>query len=224
MNHHATEVGEVLELLHELGHVGQEHRRVLTLHEHTLDGVETDAADNLFLVVALLRVVGYHDVGQLQYVTLTGAEAHLDAVAADAIEESLYERCAHLVARDAEAEGVDALVQDVQCLGVSLLGIVSLDVLTDVPLVVVLLVATDEGEFAGQRIDGSQLVHVLLQIERLHGETFVGSPHHFLLVVSALEVNLNLVAPFLAGRGGEVREEFFFTICHSKFEFKKLYV
>ena len=216
VHHHATQVGEVLQLLHELRHVGQEHRGILTLHQHSLNGVEADAADNLLAVVALLVVVSDKDVGQFEHVALAGAEAHLDDVAANAVKQRLDELGAHLVTGNAETEGVDAFVEDVQRLGVGFLGICDNDVLANVPLIVVLLVAAHEGELARKGVDGGQLVHVFLQIERLHGETFVGSPNHFLLVVSALEIDLNLVAPFLAGGGGEVREEFFFTICHSR--------
>ena len=98
---------------------------------------------------------------------------------------------------EAETDGVDAFVQDIQRLSVGFLGVGNNDVLANIPYVVVLLVAANEGELARKGVDGGQLVHVFLQVERLHGETFVGSPDHFLLVVSALEVYLNLVAPFL---------------------------
>ena len=215
VNHHATQVGEVLQLLYQLRHVGQQHSGVLALHQHTLDGVETDAADNLGLVVALLLVVGHNQISQLQHVTLAGAEAHLHAVAADAAQQRLDELCVQVFSVETEAERVNTLVQDVESLCVGFLRVCDNDVLANIPDIVVFFVAADEGKLAREGVHCGQLVHVFLQIKRLHGESLRGSPHHFLLVVSALEVNLNLVTPFLTCRGGEVREELFFIFCHN---------
>ena len=212
----AAELRQLGESSDECGSELQGRRCVLALLEHLRDGIEVNAALELSEVVALLGEVSDESLGQLNAVALAGAEVQFNAVGADAVEQGCKILLVALVGRHVETEAVDALVQDVESLGVSSLGIDLFDVLTDKPLVVVLLVASDVRELARQGIHRCQLIDILLTIKRLHGETFVGSPYHFLLVVSALEVYLNLVAPFLAGRGGEVREEFFFTICHSK--------
>ena len=147
--------------------------------------------------------------------TLTGLEVQLNAFCVNTFQQGCNISCTQFVGGDDEAEAVNALVQDVQGLGVGFVGALTLDVLTDVPLVVGGLVAAQVGELAGKGVGVGQLVHVLLAVERFHGETFVGSPNHLLLIVCSLEVNLNLVAPFLAAWGSEIREKFFFAICHS---------
>ena len=152
MHHHAAQLGIVLQLLHQLRHVGQHHCRVLALHQHTLDGVEAQAAYNLLLVVAHLVDVGHQQVGQLHSVAQAGAIAHLHAVQTDVLEQRFDKLGAQLSMTQLEADAVDALHQDVEGLLVSLRRVCHYDVLTNIPLVVVFLVATHEGEFARQRV------------------------------------------------------------------------
>ena len=82
--------------------------------------------------------------------TLTGVEVHLYHIAEDPVEKLLDERLAHLTSGNAESQGVDALVQDVQGFLVSLGGVIHMDILTDVPCVVILLITTDERELTRQ--------------------------------------------------------------------------
>ena len=85
------------------------------------------------------------------------------------------------------------------------------------PRVVIGLVATNIGKFAGKGIHRCQIFHILLTVEGFHGETFVGSPYHFLLIIRTLEVHLNLLAPLLGRGSSKIREKLFFVICHFVF-------
>ena len=82
---------------------------------------------------------------------LAGGEVQLHTVAEDAVEQCGDIIFRHLVARDAEAERCDALVQDIEGLLVGFLGRSRHDVLAHIPFVVVLLVAADKRIFAGKR-------------------------------------------------------------------------
>ena len=145
--------------------------------------------------------------------TWTGAEVQVDNLAENAVEQRLDERSTHVLALDAEAQRVDTLVQDVECFGIGLFGIADCDVLTNVPLVVVLLVATNEGEFTRQGLRCLQIFQVFTTIERLYVKTFICSPYESLLEIGTFQVNLNLVQPLLLGWRLELGEEFFF-VCH----------
>ena len=145
---------------------------------------------------------------------LTGVEIELHTFHIDTIEQLLNVFGAELVCRNAEAKAVHTLVQDVQCLGIGFLGASTFDVLAHMPGIVSGLVATYVGELARQGVHQREFVHILLAVERFHTEPLIGPPHHFLLIIGTLEVNLNLVPPFLGGRGREIRKQFFFVICH----------
>ena len=214
---HSAEIGISLQGGHHLGRSLEYFTGVLALHHHLFDGVEGDAARDAGGVVALAAEVGVEQLGQLHAVALTGLEVELHAVAVDALEQLCDVVGAELVAGNLEAQRVHTALHDVERLGVGLLRTVAHDVLTHKPAVVGLLVTAHVGELARQGVHGGQLVHILLAIERLHGESFVGSPHHLFLIIRTLEVHLNLVAPFLTRGGCEVRKEFLFTFCHDFF-------
>ena len=213
-----TELGISGKGLNESLRVLQGFGGVLALHEHLLQRVEADAALNLLSVGTFLLEVSHEDLSQLERLALASAEVQLDAIHVDTLEQRLDILCAHLLRGDAEAEARHALVKDVERLGIGLFGAFTLDVLTDIPFVVGGFVAAHVGELTGEGVDKRQLIYIFLQVEGLHAEAFVGSPHHFLLIVRTLEVHLNLVAPFLTARGGKVRKEFFFTICHNVYK------
>ena len=79
---------------------------------------------------------------------LASAEVQLHTLGADAVEQCGDVFLVALFGRNMETEAVDALVQNVESLGISGLGIGILDVLTNKPLVVVLLVASHVRELA----------------------------------------------------------------------------
>ena len=214
MNHHATQVGIVLQLLHQLRHVRQQERRVLALHQHALDGVETDATHDLLLVVALLLEIGHQQVSQFEGVTQAGTVAYLHDVQADVLQQRVDILGTHLVMSQFETDTVHTLHQDVQRLFVSCHGVAAYnDVLADIPFVGVFLVAANEREFAGQCIRSLEVLQVLTTVEGLYVEALIRSPHESLLEVGTFQVHFNLVQPFLFGRSLKLAEEFFF-VCH----------
>ena len=157
MNHHATQVGIVLERLDEFWHHLQQRCGVLALLEHVVDGVKTYTAHNLLLVVALLLEIGHQQLSQLKGMFRTGAVTYLHDVKADILQQHLDKLSTHLVAAKAEAQRVNTLVQDVECLLVCFYWVIHLDVLADVPFVRVLLVATNKREFTWQSVRGLQV-------------------------------------------------------------------
>ena len=142
---------------------------------------------------------------------LTGAVAHLDDVETDVLEERLYQFGADVLALDAEANRVNTLVKDVKSLGVSLLGVVNDDVLTDVPLVIVLVVTTYKRELTGHSLGSLKVFQVFTTIEGLYVEPFVCSPHESFLEVGAFKIDFNLVQPLLGGWRSKLGKEFFFV-------------
>ena len=146
--------------------------------------------------------------------TGTGSEVHLHDITEDLVEQRLDGLLADHLARDMESQRVDTLVQDVECLSVSNLGIVHHDILTDIPHVRVLLVTTYERELTRECIGGFQIRQVFTAIEGLYIKTFIGSPYQTFLEVGPFQIDLNLIKPFLGGRRSKLGKEFLF-ICHS---------
>ena len=144
--------------------------------------------------------------------TGTSAIAHLHNVETDVLEQRLDELGTHHATAKTEADRVDTLVQDVQGFLVGLNRIVHGNVLTNIPLVVVFLVAAHERELSGESFGGLQVLQVLATVERLHVKTFIGSPHEPLLEVGSFQVYLNLVQPLLSGGRGKLGEEFLFVV------------
>ena len=209
----ATEVRIVLEDINKSSSKRQEGRNILALHHHLLHGVPLDRANHLLLVVALLCEEVDQNLSQLNRMFRTGGEVHLDTVAIDTVEQCLNVLLADHLARKLEAQRVDTLVQDVECLGVSCLYIVNDDILANIPRIRIFLVTTNEGEFAGQRIRSLEVFQILTTIERLYIKAFIGSPYESFLEVGSFQVNLNFVQPLLGGRRLELAEECFF-VCH----------
>ena len=113
---------------------------------------------------------------------------------------------------DTETERINTFVENVKCLRIGCDSILGIDVLTDIPLIGVLLVAAYEWELAGQCFRGLQFQHVFPAIEGLHIETFVCPPYEFLVEIGTFQVNLDLVQPFLSGRSLKLAEEFFLVV------------
>ena len=147
---------------------------------------------------------------------LTGLEVQFHDFEVDAVEERFDGFLADHVARDMETDRVNTLVQDVESLCVGSLRIIHFDVLAHKPQVVVFLVATNEREFAWQRVNRFQALQVFATIEGLHVEAFVGSPNQLLLEVRTFQIDLDFIEPFLTSRRNELREQFF-SISHYLF-------
>ena len=182
VNRHTTELWIILEHLHEFRSDVKDRSSILTLHYHLLDWVPTDRTNNKILVVALLLEVFNKNLCQLQRAARTSLEVHFNDVATNVLEQFLDKFSTYKVAWNLESQRVNALVQDVKCLCICLFRVFSNDVLTHIPCIVLLLVATYEGEFSGQRIRCFHLQHVLAAIERLHIEAFISSPYQSLVL------------------------------------------
>ena len=213
MNHDATEVWILLERLGQFGSEGQHRRYILALEHHLLHGVPLDRAHNFLLVVALLLPVTLQYLSQLKRMALTGHEVHLDAFAEDSFEQRLNGIHRNQLSRHLEANRVDTLVQNVKRLGICSLGVIHNNVLTDIPLVRVLLVSSYKWELARKCIRRLQIRQVFSAIEGLYIKTFICSPHESFLEVGTFQIDFNLVQPFLFGRCSKLGKEFFF-VCH----------
>ena len=86
----------------------------------------------------------------------------------------------------AEAQRVDTLVENVQCLSIGFFGIVSLYFLTNVPCVVIFFVASYKGIFPGQSTGSVKFLYILSTVEGLYVETFCSAPNKALLKISTL--------------------------------------
>ena len=205
----------VLESLNQLRTKLEDSLHILALDDHLLHWIPVDRTHNLLRVVALLLEIVNENLCQFHAVTLAGREIYLDDVAIDAVEQLLNKLLADILSCDAERERVDALVENVECLSVGSLGIVGSDFLTDVPCVVVLLVATNKRELAWQSVRSVKFIDILLTVERLHVEALWRTPYQAFLKISTLQVNLDLVEPFLSGRCLKLGEEFLLGVTHN---------
>ena len=142
---------------------------------------------------------------------LTGAIAYLDDVQTDVLEKCFYEFGTNVLTLDAEANRVNALVKDVKSLSISLFRVFNDDVLTNVPLVVVLVITTYKGELSRHSLGSLEVFQVFTTIEGLYVEPFVCSPHESFLEVGPLQVNFYLVQPLLSGGRNKLGKEFFFV-------------
>ena len=188
----------LLQSLHELRTILQQRCDILALHHHLRHRVELDRAHHLLLVVALLSEISHEDLSELYSMTRTSSEVHLDTVTVDTVEQGLVEQGLHRLLRDhvalqLEAQRVDTLVQNVECLLVGLSSISHFDVLTNIPHVGVLLITTHERELSGESVGGLQICQVFAAIEGLHIKTFICSPYQALLEVGTFQVDLDLV-------------------------------
>ena len=124
------------------------------------------------------------------------AEVDLDGGDADALEQGFH--LGHgqvLLVGENEAERFDALVQDVKGFRIGLFkAFAQANVLPGQPVVIVLDTA-DERELSGHLAQGLDVAQVLGAVVRAHGETFVGLPYEFLLVVGPLQVLDNYLIP-----------------------------
>ena len=146
--------------------------------------------------------------------TLTCSEVYLNTLAVNTIEQSLNSFHRNQLSRNLEAKRINTLIQDVEGLFVSLLWIINNNVLTDVPLVGILLVSTYEWEFSWESIRCLKVRQIFAAIEGLYIKTLVCSPYQALLEIGTLKVDFNLVQPFLFGWRCELGKELFF-VCHS---------
>ena len=166
-------------------------------------------------VVTLALEVSHQQVGQFHHVALADGEVQLHALGANVLQQSVQIGGIQLLGFQVEGEGVDALVQHVKSLGIGFLGIGCVNFLAHQPAVVVFLVASQVGEFAGQGIGSLQSLQVFPAVKGLYFKAFVGFPNEFLLKVRAFQVDGNFLHPRIGRDGRKVREEFFIDICHS---------
>lgn len=170
-----------------------------------VDVVVATAFDLLGVKTALFDQLDKHlqDVGQI----LAAGEVHFAGFEVDVLEQ-----LAHIVdvLHFASAE-TDAVGATVQCLDGQSVGFgqaVGLDVLTNVPDIVVSMFATGEGSLAGVAVEVFQVFEVFGPIVGLHFETFDGFPDQFFLIVGAFEVLDDDFLPFFGRHRWEFAEQF----------------
>ena len=190
---------------------------LLALRQHFVEEVITDGTVQLRQVVALLLEVSHQQFGKFHHVSLTSREVQFHAVRTNILQQGFDIFRAQFFRLHMERERIHPLVQDIQCLGIGFLGRFHLDFLTNQPFVVVLLRSSEVRELTGKRIGGLQALQVFHTVERFHFKSFVCLPNEFLLKVRSLQVGGHLLHPLFGGNRRKVREEFFFTVCHSLF-------
>ena len=93
------------------------------------------------------------------------------------------------------------------------LSCLTLDVLTDQPTVVG-AGAAHVRIFTRQRAKTRKSLQILFAIEWLHIESFIGTPYELLLVVGALQVDIDFRLPLLCGDRRKHVKQFFSVFCH----------
>ncbi len=186
--------------------------------EHALEGVESDGALKLFFGLSALDE--FHEL-TCHFHCLEGAasDVHFHLLQVDTSQQGSQVHVA--VLGEFEPQGVDALVQDVENLGVGLCHVGHLDVLAYTPSTIGAC-AAHEGILSRQRVGGFEALDVDATVEGLHIEALVGAPHHFLVKVSTLEVDFGFRAPLL-GSDGSKHVEQFFVFCHDSLQNEKMY-
>ena len=146
VNAERAQVGDGLHDIHQLGGHGNDvAREGLTVLEGALERVESDTAHEGVLAAVLLaelnKLLGILDsaLGAAHDVDFTGGKD-------DALEELLQ---VHISTMHVEADRVDALVEHLDSLGIGGLHIVNIDVLANLPVVVV-AGSADIGELTGE--------------------------------------------------------------------------
>lgn len=113
----------------------------------------------------------------------------------------------------AEAEGGGAAFQGVESDGVGFDGVLFLDVLTNVPDVVVGMFATGVGKLVGVGVKIINVFQILGAVVGLDFETFDGFPDELLLVVGAFEVFVNRFFPFFGRNRRKFGKQFVVFHC-----------
>ena len=147
--------------------------------------------------------------------TLTGREIEFYTLRTDIIQQSFDILRVEFFRFHMERKRIDSLIQYIQCFGICLLRTFHLNFLTNEPFVIVLFGSSQVGKFSGKRIGCFQSFKVFHPIERFYLESFVCLPNEFLLKISALEVGCHFLHPLFCRYRRKIREEFFFTVCHS---------
>ena len=168
---------------------------ILTLGEHLAHRVVVDRTLQSSQVVTLLGEVFHEQVSQCNGSTLTSREVQFHTFGTNAFEQCFDIFRTKVLLVDIETERIHTLVQQVECLGIGFLGTFHLDVLTNIPSVVIFLGTSEVRELSRKSFGCLQAFQVFLTVERFHFKSFVGLPNQFLFKVSAFQVGCNLFHP-----------------------------
>ena len=187
----------------------------LTLGQHLVQIVEVNRTMQLVQVISLLLEIFYQQIGQINNMPLASGKVQLDTFCTNTFKQHFQISGIQFLGLYMERQRINSFVQDIQGLGISFLHIVYSDFLTYQPLIVVFLVTSQIREFTRKCIRCLKSFKVFLTVERFHFKSFVCLPNEFLLKISPLKVCCYFFHPLLSGNRRKVREEFFFTVCHS---------
>ena len=146
------------------------------------------------------------------------AEGQLDGRNADLAKQRVEVGGGESLRRDAEAERIDACVEDLQRLGVCLLGAYDAYGLMYAPAVVCACTPYVR-ELACLRAQKLDAFEVLGAVVGTDVESFARFPYQFALVISTFQVGRNHFLPLLGRDRREFGEQLFtFGICHNYLE------
>ena len=168
--------------------------------------VVVEAALHLGGVVAVLLHHLKEVFEGLQRVLATG-EVDFACFGMDAFQQGLHLfETVHLAG--AQAYGVGTAFQGFQGKRVGLFEGFGLDVLTDVPHVVVGVFATGIGRLVGIAVEVFQVFQILSAVVGLYLKAFDGLPHQFLFIVGTFEVLIYHFFPFFGGHWRKFAKQF----------------
>ena len=178
--------------------------------------VDAECDADILLGDALLFDFGQDELGDMG--RLLSAEGDFDSLNTDVLEQRVEVGGGESLRRDAEAERVDACVEDFQCLGVCLLGAYDAHGLVYAPAVVRVRTAYVR-ELACLRAQELDALEVLGAVVGPDVETFARFPYQLALVISTFQVGRNHLLPLLGRNRREFGEQLFtFGICHNYLE------
>ena len=154
-----------------------------------------------------------HELGQVGH--LRTAEGDGYGRNRDAGEQHVEIGGREVLLHDREAQRIDALVEDVERLGIGGRGIGDLDGLVDAPAVMRARTA-DVGELTRLRAQESDAFEILGAVVGTDVEPLARAPYQFALVIGTFQVGCDHLLPRLGRDRRELGEQLFtFGICHN---------
>ena len=184
---------------------------LLAVAERGLERIVVDRAAECLLCAFLLQHLNER-FGQVEGAFGASGEVYFHSGEVDAVKQGGHDLFSGFL--DGETERVHPFFKHLTSFGVGLGGVGVENLLTGKPVVVVAC-AADVGVFAGERVQGLEVLDVLAHVHRLNIESFVCAPYEFFLERHAFEVSVDLCPPCVVVDGRELGKQLlFFIICH----------
>ena len=207
----ADQVGDASEALFAVGRA-----EGALLGEPLHERVDAERDVRFFLGDALFFEFGQYELGHVGHTVAREDEFY--GRNADLAEQFVQIGCRERLSGDAEAERVDAGIEEFERLFVGRFRALDLHGLMHVPAVVRVRTA-DERELPCPGAHEADTLEVLGAVVGAHVESLARLPYQFALVVSTFQVGRNHLFPFLRRDGRELGEQLFtFGICHNYIE------